>query len=300
MKKFFFTTIAYLLPTLALAQDVVLLEPTVVGQQQGAEATLRTYLPTIFQQAIYIVAILAIILLIIAGVRYILPSASAGDKTEAKDMVWRVVVGLILALSGYIILNTINPNLVSLNVDFLAPLEGSSGGSSSSQSGGGSGGGPSNVAADPESANTTGGGESGNNDVVLGQDNGGNTNTGRRIAPGDSATIREGDESGPTIEVQHNTNGTALIKTNREIIEIDPDSFQVIDTGSETLQLDQDSLSGVTDVVLAPNGFVIYYSLNGQGTVAGYRIQGNNVVSQKIPISSNSDVIEIGVTEETQ
>jgi hypothetical protein len=65
-----------------------------------------------------VVIVLAIGMLTLSGLQYII-SPAAGGKEEATKRIWAALTGLLIALSAYLILNTINPNLVgaSLNLD---------------------------------------------------------------------------------------------------------------------------------------------------------------------------------------
>ena len=68
------------------------------------------YLNIIFKLAIGICAALAVIMLIIAGVSY-MGDESVFGKTEAKKKMFSAVLGLIIALGAWALLNTINPAL---------------------------------------------------------------------------------------------------------------------------------------------------------------------------------------------
>ncbi|MDP3989447.1 MAG: hypothetical protein Q8P93_04400 [bacterium] len=123
MKTFLFTLFTYAVPFWVFAKEnvVKLLEPGVVGGGENATAELGPYLQALFTRGIYIVLSLGVILLMIAGVNYILPTT--GTTEEGKKIFYRVVGGIVLALTGYLILNTINPDMVTFKIDkILTPL----------------------------------------------------------------------------------------------------------------------------------------------------------------------------------
>lgn len=68
------------------------------------------YLNVIFKLAIGICAALAVIMLIINGVKY-MGDESVFGKTEAKKQMFGSIVGLLIALGAWALLNTINPAL---------------------------------------------------------------------------------------------------------------------------------------------------------------------------------------------
>ena len=74
--------------------------------------TLPGFLEGLFQVLIVIAGLLAMIMLVIGGITYLSTDAFSG-KTEGKEMMLNAVFGLVLALGGWVIMNTINPNLAS-------------------------------------------------------------------------------------------------------------------------------------------------------------------------------------------
>lgn len=72
------------------------------------------YLNIIFKLAIGICAALAVIMLIINGVKY-MGDESVFGKTEAKKQMFGAIVGLLIALGAWALLNTINPALTGQN-----------------------------------------------------------------------------------------------------------------------------------------------------------------------------------------
>lgn len=76
---------------------------------------LETYLPLVFNLAIGIAGVLAVIMIIIGGLQYMSTDA-IGGKQEGKNRITAALGGLLLALVAYIILQTINPKLVNFNL----------------------------------------------------------------------------------------------------------------------------------------------------------------------------------------
>jgi hypothetical protein len=73
----------------------------------------------IFIIMISLAGVLAVLSLILAGFQYITTGVFS-VKTDAKDRIWNSILGLLLALGAFVILNTINPDLVNnlgLNID---------------------------------------------------------------------------------------------------------------------------------------------------------------------------------------
>jgi len=81
----------------------------------GAEMGLISYVQQIYIFALSLVGVAALVSLVIAGFRYML-SDTIDSKDAAKKMIWSALSGLILALAAYLILHTINPDLVNWKI----------------------------------------------------------------------------------------------------------------------------------------------------------------------------------------
>ena len=94
----------------------------------GVEASggLIPYIRYVFLYGLATIGLAALIALVIGGLMYM--SAGSITKTdEAKKYIWGAITGLLLGLSAYLILNTINPDLVNLKINLepvnLPPVE---------------------------------------------------------------------------------------------------------------------------------------------------------------------------------
>ncbi len=88
--------------------------------------TMSTYLSGIIKLVIALGAGLAVLMGILAGVQYIAKGISPSAKNEAKEKMISALTGLALVLTSYLILNSINPDLVNFKLDLppigLSPL----------------------------------------------------------------------------------------------------------------------------------------------------------------------------------
>lgn len=107
-----------LLISIAYADDsgfVPLLRQTQDLLPGGAEGGLSAFLNNAFEYLISIGAALAVGVFVWGGLRYL--TSSAGVSTEgAKDKMQNAVLGLVMLLATWIIFNTINPQILSLEV----------------------------------------------------------------------------------------------------------------------------------------------------------------------------------------
>lgn len=89
------------------------------GDTPGA-GDLGKYLNIIIPIFIGLCAVLAVVMIVLGGMQY-MTSELISSKEEGKKRIWNAIFGLLLALGAWLILNTINPNLLKTD---LSSLEG--------------------------------------------------------------------------------------------------------------------------------------------------------------------------------
>ena len=103
----------FLLPSVALAATTYNLLAPIAGV--SSVASLKDYLMLVFRATIGLAGVLAVIMLVICGIR-LMGTGSVSGKSEAKECIWNAIFGIILILGSWLILNTINPLLLNNNV----------------------------------------------------------------------------------------------------------------------------------------------------------------------------------------
>ncbi len=73
------------------------------------------YLKVVFKLLIGIAGILSVVMIVIGGIQY-MSAEAINSKEDGRSRIKNAILGLILALGSWIILNTINPDLLSLNI----------------------------------------------------------------------------------------------------------------------------------------------------------------------------------------
>ena len=76
-----------------------------------ADTALGTYMNLIIRLVIGISAVLAVVMIVMGGIEY-MSSELISSKEAGKDRAWNAVIGLLIALSAWALLNTINPDLL--------------------------------------------------------------------------------------------------------------------------------------------------------------------------------------------
>lgn len=97
---------------------------TIPGAITAGQATDPAKVVTnIYGVSIALASVLAVAMIIWAGIEYATVESIAGHS-DAKDRLWGAVFGLILLLSSYLILRTININLVKVDLSLGTPIVG--------------------------------------------------------------------------------------------------------------------------------------------------------------------------------
>ena len=96
------------------ARELEIKYPTVPGTTTPTtvETGLPQYVKYIFNFAIWIAGLLAFGVIVLGGIRWLTSAGDPNKLRDAKDQLFAAFLGLIILLSSYLILTTINPQLV--------------------------------------------------------------------------------------------------------------------------------------------------------------------------------------------
>lgn len=118
MKRILFTSAIILFaPFLVFAQQKYSPLVIIPGITDGGGKSFGEYVNFLYAAAIGIAAFLAVTKIIIAGVKYMTTDV-INTKSNAKGDIQGALLGLLLILGAYMILNIINPRLVNPSVNF--------------------------------------------------------------------------------------------------------------------------------------------------------------------------------------
>lgn len=84
-----------------------------VSNAGGAVSDVSQYIGRIYNFAIGIVGLIAAVMMIIGGFQYLTSAGDAGKIGAAKKRITDAIIGLVLMLGSYALLNTINPALLA-------------------------------------------------------------------------------------------------------------------------------------------------------------------------------------------
>lgn len=108
---FIFTALLIAVP--AIANEFVPLAP-IPNLDTGNDATLASYLNSVFNFAISIGGVLAVLMIVKSGFLYMTTEAIS-QKGNARTELQNAIFGLILLLMSYLMLQIVNPNLLKID-----------------------------------------------------------------------------------------------------------------------------------------------------------------------------------------
>jgi|GEM_PF-2221916 len=85
------------------------------------DADFGGFVSGIYDLIIYVAGVLAVLLITYGGVLYLTSGPNASQVEEGKKYITNALLGLLLALSAWLILNTINPAMLDFDMEFIDP-----------------------------------------------------------------------------------------------------------------------------------------------------------------------------------
>ena len=100
----------------------------------GTGQTVSSYVPTIIMLGIALAALLAVVVIVVAGFMYITAAGNPGNVEKAKSYLLNAIIGLLIAIGYWLILQAINPDILKGE---LGALESAPAGQATATGGGG-------------------------------------------------------------------------------------------------------------------------------------------------------------------
>lgn len=80
------------------------------------------YLKAIYKVALIIIVLSAVLMLSIGGFMYLTSAGNTSAMGTAKGVIFDSIIGLVIALTAYLLLYVINPDLVNVTINGLSPV----------------------------------------------------------------------------------------------------------------------------------------------------------------------------------
>jgi hypothetical protein len=102
----------------------VTISPAIPGiNSNGAGTPPGAWVANFYQFALLIGGIMAFGAIVYGGVLHAISAGNPSRQSEGKKWIMDALLGLLLLAGAYIILNTVNPNLLNLNLPTLSPID---------------------------------------------------------------------------------------------------------------------------------------------------------------------------------
>ncbi len=106
--------IIFLLPINITAVETLIRYPEIGGEKIYWGMTLPQIIRYLYLFAMGICGAVALTAILLGAIKYISAAGNASKMSDAKDQIFSAILGVVILLSSYLILNTINPDLVTL------------------------------------------------------------------------------------------------------------------------------------------------------------------------------------------
>ena len=102
------------------------LQYTLLEKIQGFASTdgsnLPAYIQAIYKTAMVVIVLCALFMLTVGGFMYLTSAGNTAAMSTAKSVIFDSIIGLVIALVAWLLLNTINPDLVNVTLNGLTAV----------------------------------------------------------------------------------------------------------------------------------------------------------------------------------
>jgi hypothetical protein len=122
MKKILgFSLIVAALPLFVSASTITVtpISPNLPGSLSNVSSP-GAWVVSFYNYALFLSGLLAFGAMVYGGIRYSWARGNSAGESDAKQWIWSALLGLLLLVCAYIILYTVNPNLVNLQLPSLS------------------------------------------------------------------------------------------------------------------------------------------------------------------------------------
>lgn len=138
-----FIIAAFFFPVSAFAQTQITIATSVPGNYSGAIAASSpgAFIANFYLFSLLIAGVLAFGIIVYGGVKYMVSAGNPSGQSDAKEWIEAALLGLLLLVGAYFILDVINPQLLNLTlpsltgVNISAPVPGGGGGGGTTPTG---------------------------------------------------------------------------------------------------------------------------------------------------------------------
>ncbi|MDP3957821.1 MAG: hypothetical protein Q8Q10_04985 [bacterium] len=117
-----FSASAFLFVSGAEAQLKYTLLEKIPGFASTDGSNLPAYIQAIYKTALIVIVLSALFMLSVGGFMYLTSAGNTSAMSTAKGVIFDSIIGLVIALTAWLLLNTINPDLVNVTLNGLSAV----------------------------------------------------------------------------------------------------------------------------------------------------------------------------------
>jgi uncharacterized membrane protein YgcG len=106
-----------LLPLTSFAA-IITISPNLPGSLTSVSSP-GAWIKSFYNYALFISGLLAFGAIVYGGIKYAIARGNPSAESDARQWIWSALLGILLLACAYLILYTVNPNLVNLNLPTL-------------------------------------------------------------------------------------------------------------------------------------------------------------------------------------
>jgi hypothetical protein len=114
--------ITALFPPFVSVAHAITISMNLPGTSTTASSTPGTFVANFYQFALMIGGVLAFGIIVYGGVKYMASAGNPSGQGDAKEWIQAALLGLLLLVGAYFILNVVNPQLTNLGLPQLTPV----------------------------------------------------------------------------------------------------------------------------------------------------------------------------------
>ncbi len=123
MKRFFYSLAAIVSNFFLLsAAHAVTISMNIPGTTPNSSSSPGAFVANFYQFALMIGGVLAFGVVVYGGVKYMTSAGNPSGQSDAKEWIEAALLGLLLLVGAYFILNVVNPQMTNLNLPNLIPV----------------------------------------------------------------------------------------------------------------------------------------------------------------------------------
>lgn len=111
-----------LVKTISAAEPILVNLQVPIKEQEKTATNYANYIKTIYEFGVAGAGVIAVVMIMVGGIMWVVAAGNPTKIGQAKEYITNAIIGILLVLGSYTLLQTINPELVKLRVPVLKSI----------------------------------------------------------------------------------------------------------------------------------------------------------------------------------